>query len=287
MVQCNHYHADNMHRSQKLWWINHGVDIWRIFPMKSSQRTTFNPNLSMAHFVLRDLSDLPNVKKEVLSPGNKLLSSRLFLKIAPLEILDSCLCKCTSVGCHPVTVLILQLYRAYSRSGVTRSSIADIASSISGFFQDLEIDPSISRVAYVASIQLLTFEALGLRHTCCRGWILPGMSSEEIEEIWDEEKETLNLLGDLMDEFDGRIRRSRIRFNDFLTSYWAPLMEHVLADLKKVKLGSEEIKKAEALGVTWWRPFDEGLKPEIEDKGKIEYWVRRLNEISPESTATS
>ncbi|ROW11626.1 hypothetical protein VMCG_01292 [Cytospora schulzeri] len=108
-------------------------------------------------------------------------------------------------------------------------------------------------------------------------------SPEEISDIQDEEREWLDLLEDLMEEFSEEYRRRGVELTEFLCSCWAPRMVEVLAELDMIRLTEEERRGAECLGVKWDPSTidEEEEEEEEEEEKKLRYWIRRLDEVAP------
>ena len=98
---------------------------------------------------------------------------------------------------------------------------------------------------------MITFERLGLAHTCCRPYwsrhskkshICIGreqrntvqfsrpLSPSEIEEIRDEELADLQKLAELLVEFESKVVELDLPIPDFIWQYWEPRMEQVLQE---------------------------------------------------------
>ncbi|KAF4471107.1 hypothetical protein FALBO_1974 [Fusarium albosuccineum] len=138
------------------------------------------------------------------------------------------------------------------------------------------------RWIYRAILRFLTFDALDLRHTCCGLWERPIPDAEEIEEIHQEDSARLQLLEDLLVEFEAGCG-SNANLDPFIRDTWIPRMRAVNAELDSQKLTEEEFMKAEECGVEW---IDRGDKvsPSSDIKDEVpedlEYWLRKLDEIA-------
>ncbi|RYP03007.1 hypothetical protein DL765_010632 [Monosporascus sp. GIB2] len=142
------------------------------------------------------------------------------------------------------------------------------------------------------SIRFTTFGALNIQHTCCNSnsWHelrRPGYDVEEIQEIEQEQVALLEVLEDLVEEFEGKVMdileqettETIAALGEFWTGYWCDRMEEVLDDLNGATISDEERLAAESIGVRWDdEPEDE---PDEEwDKEDIKYWYRRIDEIA-------
>ena len=74
-------------------------------------------------------------------------------------------------------------------------------------------------------IRFLTFDTLGLTHTCCRpkyrslNDLAPPEDEDEIQKIHNEEQKDLRLLEDLLLEFDEYRRKSNYSIREFYLTY--------------------------------------------------------------------
>jgi len=107
-----------------------------------------------------------------------------------------------------------------------------------------------SQRVFAEMIRFMTFDRLGIKHTCCQtdwGFIIRLQDEEEMKEIREEESFRLQLLEDLVDEFKTRYSESREPLMDFFKGYWEERMKQVQSELEPVN--EEEIRKIEAIGV--------------------------------------
>lgn len=108
-------------------------------------------------------------------------------------------------------------------------------------------------------------------------------TSEEVDEIRDEEHERLGVLEQLMREFEVQYDdfqntgKQGDKFTNFLTAHWAPKMEQVLADLELRDLSARELRAAEEAGVIWDKPPTQVAEEPVKD---FEYWMRNLDNIA-------
>lgn len=128
---------------------------------------------------------------------------------------------------------------------------------LSEFLRALQLD--FAQWSHVSSstLRFLTFQALGIRHTChCGLWKGRGSpcrhhSEEVIEEMQEEDRELLNSLKALVEEFVEKLECSGDTFERFLTGYWVGRMEVVLRHLEAAKMSPEQVRAAEDVGVIW------------------------------------
>jgi hypothetical protein len=118
-----------------------------------------------------------------------------------------------------------------------------------------------------AVLRVLTFEDLGIRHTCHDVAIIldrrnqescgrPPYSEEEIDEIHDEDSELITRLNLLCAEFETAYASSdNPSFYDFVKGYWTDRMNE-----DKKDRGADYVKAVEEIGVVV-EPFGPELPP--------------------------
>ncbi|KAJ6004753.1 hypothetical protein N7540_012552 [Penicillium herquei] len=132
--------------------------------------------------------------------------------------------------CHGVAVLNMGIIKA-----ISRTEIQDI-------LQIFEPHPA-------AFIRSLTFEALGIPHTCNHSFssvhLEETLDLEEIQEIQDEWKDSIGLLEELLDEFIADIDSSDMPFSQFIQELWTKRIENALVTTPS----SDEICQMREIGV--------------------------------------
>lgn len=302
-----------------LWLLNHGANPSLKWPAHVFGGAA-NPSLRAAHTLLHlnwnDLCKSPNIK----------YFREITLRIAPLELFDGCQCGCIQAeGCGTTQILFRELW-SYSRSGhypglkykprqsqpdskvvhsarlpkykiqyrkgsnememVTPKSTPIIVRRLSKFLRYLAIDFSQWAHVSTSALRLFTFEALGMRHTCCKMPRPPEFSPDEIVEIQEEDHIMLTLLDQLVEEFTIELRISGDSLDKFLGRYWVGRIEEVLDELNAARMTEEEIKAAEELGIKWETSSKVPRKmrrPRLSFAKEIEVLERRMDRILLES----
>ena len=141
---------------------------------------------------------------------------------------------------------------------------------------------------HIDAIRWGTFQALGIQHTCCSGGLrygrVPVYDTDDIREIEEEQAALLDILEDLVEDFQDRVTRILEQddtdvigyIKQFWTGYWRDRIEEVLSELDGNDLSDEEKRGAEGIGVKW---NAQSMSPE-EDKTNIQYWFRYIEEIA-------
>lgn len=157
---------------------------------------------------------------------------------------------------------------------------------LSEFLRHLAIDFCQWDHVSTAALRFLTFEALGMRHTCCTMPKPPELSPEEIVEMQEEDQTMLALLDELVEEFTMELRNSGDSLDRFLCRYWVGRIDKVLDDLNAAKMTEEEREATEALGVEWETSSNESETTPVRARSfaeEIEMLEEKIDEILMES----
>ena len=159
---------------------------------------------------------------------------------------DSCICACTSShGCSPAIMMLKSMEKppqnleySYRNFRMTKAR----PWIIEWMLGPQQLEPTCSAFDWLVTdiIRFMTFEELGLTHTCCydsghgrrRHFIVK--EDLEIDEICEKEVSLLDELDTLVAEFQGRYTELRVPFHEFLSGYWNARMKEVA---KKCSLG--------------------------------------------------
>lgn len=164
-----------------------------------------------------------------------------------------------------------------------------IAERLSEFLRQLAIHFSQWDHVSTAALRLFTFEALGMRHTCCKMPEPPEFTPDEIIEIREEDHMMLALLDELVEEFTMELRSSGDSLDQFLGRYWVRRIEEVLDELNAARMTEEERKATEELDITWntssYKPESSPI-PQLSLAEWIEDLEGRIDEILIESGGT-
>ncbi|KAF5585981.1 hypothetical protein FPANT_7352 [Fusarium pseudoanthophilum] len=261
------------------WIVDDGVDIASMVPLDLVPGVT--PYTTWAHYLMASL-------------GNGLRWSwgtygALPPKVSPAAFSDAAhdesRCHCCLKGCTPL-IRFLEGLGWRTRSFEVLQNLEPRLTKLSDSLQALlpDIGGAYSWV-YPAVLRYLTFSALGLRHTCYGLENIGSISileSEEIDEIHDEDSAMLQLLEDLIEDFENRSgSMSSSDWGSFLQDVWAPKIRDTLEEFSRRKLTEEDLRRAEDCGVVWrdyqrenprmtWRPLPSDL----------EGWMKRLDDIA-------
>lgn len=195
------------------------------------------------------------------------------------DSVDKCICRCSLRGCTPFVVRLKHMRLV--------DGDIDTAATLTTYLK--EYGNKLRREQYYAAIRLITFDALGIAHTCmCRVEFprilrIQKLDAEEIEEIQDEYAKLLELLESLIGEFEKHAFETFDAATDGLDSminfwngYWVRRMSEVRSELSRA--GEANKMAAEDLGVVWGSRHES----EMHEKPKWEgwdYYFQRIEEI--------
>lgn len=257
------------------WLILHGADlhrrqgyVWQSIPMSSRYQRALPPqcqgtsSITALHYIaasfgehyywelVQESSTLDEVQHEMLALSRK--SKRLIQSVFTDPVCDRCSCACSSQGCCTYTMLGKALMMQASvyhggRLKLCRRAALDIAKM---FAHLVYVERPNLRWLRSEMFRLITFNSLGLRHTCCkiRKWgsriIAEYEDEEERREIRDEQSDLEDTLEALLPEFENRFDELRIPFEHFVDGYWTDRMK----DYKK-RRGAVDTEGLRSTGV--------------------------------------
>ena len=165
------------------------------------------------------------------------ISKRVFEQIVTDNVPDGCVCACSIRGCKAFTSIIKGSLSYWGHGH------GDLVLDMVGLWTILEdICDLLGKSEF---LRCTTFEALGLTHTCCGwdgledSWVFSKIGDQsEIDEIHDVEAADLQMLEELLEEFEAKRIELDLPFSDFLKEYWQPRMKKIRneGDLNKEAL---------------------------------------------------
>ena len=245
------------------WLMSKGADPGRT--PDQSRCTFYHPNFTAAHHICSWIGqawypgDLPEpwwhfrildgLEDDCQSIIGKQFCSRIYAK---------CLCACSSHGCTPATMMLKGIMSDFYYSDRASGQCVDMVKDIEICIWAIEwlnnfLGHSNEAWQWLSRdiIRYLTFEILGLTHTCCESYgCFPHstrFNETEQEEIHEEERLTIGKLDALAPEFEEKYTELGVSVPDFLNGYWKTRMEEVEGEDEP--LDEEEIAKIKDLGV--------------------------------------
>lgn len=146
---------------------------------------------------------------------------------------DGCFCACSGHGCTPMTFWLKRRWSWWLAEDDDDTVVT--AWGRRWFFDNVPTE-HLSTVSSQEILRLITFEELGLRHTCCEFYVslFRTPKPEEVDEFRDEDHEGIQLLESLLSEFEEK--RGDEDIKSFVNGYWSTRMEEVLAALDEVPI---------------------------------------------------
>ncbi|KAK8063199.1 hypothetical protein PG996_007851 [Apiospora saccharicola] len=195
--------------------------------------------------------------------------------ISDADVVDECSCGCSSHGCDSASILFRELDGPFSfreLGGPLRHRSLTRILRCCGTFRNTKWMESATRA--------LTFDALGLTHTCCEYLGDTGFTTRyEIEESDD-----LDLLESLIDDFHARLEEISVAgslqveaYLDFLDSYWFDRIQAELEKKHQNRTSDQEKQDTIELGVQWEEESVSGSS--IEDEDVLEHLSQYIDEL--------
>ena len=160
---------------------------------------------------------------------------------------DGCICACSKNGCLPVTDFLKNRYTSLLCSDEQQDRYI-LEWKLLWLFNNVPSE-QLHKTVIDAIVRLLTFERLGLRHTCCQKsfehFVFRTIDAEEAEEIRDEDRDGIELLGSLLLKFKENYDDRDLK--TWLREYWYPEMEEILAARDREPIDEASLREA---GVT-------------------------------------
>ncbi|KAJ8132130.1 hypothetical protein O1611_g1499 [Lasiodiplodia mahajangana] len=276
----------NWNLSSVRWLMEHGVDYWTPFGERSGT-ISFNQTITPAHLIFAEMGRQTRWAED----ASRFLEAQQWLveKLLQVRVNDACGgCLCCLEGCTPVKVFLDGMMRGWSLS-LEQSAWLCIE-----FFKAFRT--CLCQDDLWLFCRYMTFEAIGLRHTCCLieplwGDKIINHTLDEIEESNLEQRALLTLLADLVNEFEqivfeaqGGIHLIANDPEEFWIRRWLPRIIETLDELNGNDITDEERSAAEAIGVVWGpRPtcemehVDDGLT-----WGSLEWVMHEVEKIMNE-----
>ncbi|KAL8693239.1 MAG: hypothetical protein Q9218_001912 [Villophora microphyllina] len=233
-------HGADVHRRQGYIWQSDGMSgrFSRVSPQlpRSSSITALHYIAAAfgRHYywdLVQECSTMDEVRYELISLSGK--SRRLVEAVFIDPICDHCECACSSQGCRTYTMMGKALLtQASVYHGGRRKHCQQAALDITKLFARLlDVERPGLKWLRREMLQLITFDSLKLRHTCCKilKWgrriIAECGDEEDRREIHDEQAGLERTLEELLPEFESKYDELAISFEQFVDGYWKNRME--------------------------------------------------------------
>lgn len=227
-----------------IWLIDHFVNLWDPISGDSSATT--------AHYLYASMNLLGDWR--LMNEFKTLRAKFLTRTLSTHDVRDNCLCRCSPGGCSP---FVWFLRRNIDQNDRWVGPVDHTVYMIDQFPIFLRRwRPVISVEQLRSAIRFLTFEVLGIRHTCSHGYTqVDEPTGDDIEELMSEDASLLELLEQLVKDFDSELQ-SVITEEDplglnFWKTHWSVRMKEVYAELNEYRMDEGELLSAQQVGVTW------------------------------------
>lgn len=250
-----------------VWFEDHGASLYTPIPIPdehfdaSSDADRSMPIYPTIHFLMRCLGerrwvDLP---KEISRQLSRLLNDK---------ISDPCICYCTGngIGCTSASKYISHSSNQFKRRNLTLGETVDddkyfeiqLYELLKPRIVERAVNENSGHQVAVDIIRVITFDMLGMRHTCCKyervfdprydkGDLLILMDPEDIEEIREEDRYLAAQLETLMEEFEVKFRELNVPLSQFVESYWSLRIREVVRG--RDELSAEDLHAIRETGV--------------------------------------
>lgn len=166
------------------------------------------------------------------------------------SVRDGCFCACSPGGCTTMSVLLRHMIHFLPSYKIKESNFW-FRELIQFFLWWTRGDTEIGWEV----VRFLTFDALGLKHSCCikkeifpEGFKFESRDEEEIREILDEEKSRIIELEKLLDELKIKFDELGLPVMEFLEGYWHTRMIEALSH--RDPYDEEHIIESRRIGVS-------------------------------------
>ncbi|KAI0186443.1 hypothetical protein EV127DRAFT_438992 [Xylaria flabelliformis] len=276
-------HCDAIQAMQ--WLIERGADYWTPLSEKSNGRKSSEP-VTPAHFCLGRIGEDLYINDHCTDLYNE-KRKWIFEKLMQVRVSDTCFsCPCFVGGCTPFKALF-----DWCRCNTFPSSrnLAQWWMSSTRIFQT-----SLNEEDFTAALRRITFDALGISHTCCNflswNYWKSLLTPEEADEVNSEQEVLLTSFTNLLTEFSRIANEDRggapLIVNDpeeFWMHRWLPRITETLEGLDGNNLTEEERSAAEAIGVVWGPQLAQVVETEIGPAYRSpEYVMREVEKIMNE-----
>lgn len=280
------YDFDHILSTMKLleWFVGKGARYSWIEPWTSTTPahligTYFLSLISAKYRAMRGIVDGPKISLEKLTRFllDKDYSALFYLRTVSMDHTDNCNCACSQSGCIPILGAVkVALWSFVPEWPMIWQEV------LYKILQVIEEPLSRSLARRSAVTRTITFERLGIRHTCHDVFIRedydwrPGYCNashgyetcdermrrrkEETSELHEEDSELIKRLEDLMLQFEDELANHTGTFVEFFSGYWTTRMNEVDEELSIV---TEEHKQAiREAGVVICPTFGPELPPD-------------------------
>jgi len=187
---------------------------------------------------------------------------------------DDCICHCAVGGCNLTSSALKVVGSDYNVSVQTVHRRKQALRLVLKFCSDSRYHGEVFRSA----LRSMTFDVLGLTHTCHDHGHAPyrcfpklPSSEDEIRDIQYTEAKDLSLLEELLHEFESAWDAAEGEFLDFIDGYWMTRMKEILAEKGQQRVDEVEILKEIGVDV---RAYGPELPIKLEKRYRLDEWEK-------------
>ncbi|KAI0975854.1 hypothetical protein F4678DRAFT_418816 [Xylaria arbuscula] len=255
------------------WLTEHGADYWTPFSERSDSNV-ITASVTPAHFMFHTVADRLRVMRDIRDSDSKTDDEEsedsdeeleyideelgwIVEKLMRVRTSDTCSCLCFVGGCTPWKAFFdcgRYDYPLPSPEKLARQRLSSLRT----------LHTSLDQDDLKAALRRMTFDALGLTHTCCnfdknpKNYQKSLRTPQEVDEINAEQSTLLTLFADLLNELNQIADEDRGGIplmvkdpEEFWMHRWLPRITETLDKLDGDDLTAEERSAAEAVGVVW------------------------------------
>lgn len=215
---------------------------------------------------------------------NEKFMARFLTRFLTSREKDKCNCACSQDGCEVGTVITRAIIawvhnpKSHKEDQPLKEKVANVGCGIKVllyFDPELEARPADCHALFRA----LTFDLLGLTHTChLRN--MHGIEDQEVRDIQELEKEDIVLLDGLVEHFANAWHDCDGPLIDFVAGYWFETVEGIIAERSKPRV--DELENIRKLGVKL-EPLGSEVVPEhVPTHGEWEWFQKVVHVIERE-----
>lgn len=279
---------DIMNISYTCWMVQHGVDLY----LRSSAGPPVvekSPNIGLfgAHYAFY-LSGprVSSIGMQWKSSKSLVAFNELSAAVERRNLMDSCQCHCSTRGCSPFIWMMKGMRMCWGPD-------PDLCAKYMVFYYS-GCGPDLTILTHAAAIRYMTFQALGLTHTCCNADSLARdmerwVESDDVGIINEEQASLLELHEELVAEFENKALLfikdepdGRPHFPEFWSSHWIVRIKEVLEKLDGQELTDAERRGAEEIRVQWCEPVEKKVEKNPYAWHTLEHYFYELDLICPE-----
>lgn len=235
------------------WLFQHGFDVLRFLtPSSLAPNDCPKQGVFTGHLVFFHMGEYISQDQHIWSRNTEAMNL-LHKEILASELLDNCRCECSPRGCSPLTWMLKGALDS-SRSDFGRVHRKRLLAWVPSFY------PTWTFAHHLEMLRFMTFDALGIMHTCCNPKLLPryGHSKDDAAEIEAEEADLLAvfevLMADLEAELGTRFTSGDAGPSTFVDFWLTVGRFRIIKELETLKaniMSEAERRKAEEIGVIW------------------------------------